>query len=154
MSRGRKYFTIIPNVIINKLKLNPYEKVLYMQYKCVAGEDGACFMSNESLAEACGMSSRQVRYVKKELEKPRDELNGKSLISIQKRTREDGGDMTDCVVVNDICPENCNCIAEDNGMHEIHEQQNIPGGVEQYAIQSGGGGVEQSAPKQEKGDIA
>lgn len=97
--------TEVPNIIFN-LKLDPYEKALYLEYKRVAGDKGACWQSNQTIAENLQMSIRKLQSTKQVLAKPRKELNGKSLITITPRKRDDNGDTSDLVTIVDIWEEN------------------------------------------------
>ena len=62
----RDNFTIIPNVIAN-LGLSVYTFRLYFHIKMVAGEDGLCWQSVDTLAENCNMSTTKLVECKKEL---------------------------------------------------------------------------------------
>jgi hypothetical protein len=57
-SGDRKYFTIIPNYILNHSTL--YDREVYIQMKRIAGEKGECWTSRASLAKKCGMSERRL----------------------------------------------------------------------------------------------
>lgn len=57
-SGDRKYFTIIPNYILNHSTL--YDRELYVQMKRMAGEKGTCYASRTTLSKQCGMSPRKV----------------------------------------------------------------------------------------------
>lgn len=46
-SGDKKYFTIIPNYVLNHSTAN--DQALYMQMKRIAGEDGICYTSQENL---------------------------------------------------------------------------------------------------------
>jgi hypothetical protein len=97
--------TEIPNIVFS-LGLDPYEKALYLEYKRVAGDKGACWKSNKSLAEAVGCSIRKIQSTKKKLCKKRSKLNGKSLITVVQRKREDKGDASDIITIMDIWENN------------------------------------------------
>lgn len=62
----RKYFTMIPN-IIDDLDLSPYAFRLYVHLKRVAGDNGTCYQTQETLAAACKMSEGSISNAKKEL---------------------------------------------------------------------------------------
>jgi len=100
-----KYFSLILNIIDEILK-DPFEMRLYIKYKRIAGDSGACFKSNNHLAAECGMSKSQLIRTKKKLAQPRKELGGKSLITIKIRFKDDGNRETDSVVINDLWAEN------------------------------------------------
>lgn len=97
--------TEIPNIIFT-LGLDPYELALYIYFKRVAGDRGHCFKSTETMSKEINICKRKIVDLKKELSKPRKELNGKSLIKIEKRTTEKGDSDTDLITIN--------CIWEDN----------------------------------------
>lgn len=94
-------FRILP-LIADRLKLSRCEKILYGVIRGIAGDNGVCFMANKTLAEWAEMSERSVRYAKKELARPRAELEGRSLITIQSRIGEDKSRQSDLVYVVDI----------------------------------------------------
>jgi hypothetical protein len=58
-SADRKNFTIIPN-IVDDLPLPPFAVRVYLHLKRVAGDDGLCWQSTETLAKACNMSKPSV----------------------------------------------------------------------------------------------
>ena len=57
-SNDRKYFTIVPNYILNHSTL--YDREVYIQLKRIAGEDGTCYASRSSIAKQCGVSVRRL----------------------------------------------------------------------------------------------
>jgi Helix-turn-helix domain len=57
-SSEKKYFTIIPNYILNHSTL--YDREVYIQMKRITGEDGECWTSRETLAKQCGISVRRL----------------------------------------------------------------------------------------------
>lgn len=57
-SSEKKYFTIIPNYILNHSTL--YDREVYIQMKRITGEDGECWCSRETLAKQCGISVRRL----------------------------------------------------------------------------------------------
>lgn len=57
-SGDRKYFTIVPNYILNHSTL--YDREVYIQMKRIAGEGGRCWASRTTLAKRCGMSVRKL----------------------------------------------------------------------------------------------
>lgn len=58
-SGDRKYFTIIPNYILNHS--THWDREVYIQMKRIAGEQGTCWMSQKNLAKQCGMSVNRVK---------------------------------------------------------------------------------------------
>jgi DNA-binding Lrp family transcriptional regulator len=57
-SGDRKYFTQIPNMIVNHS--TAYEQSLYLIMKRVAGENGSCYISLNALAKKMGIDKRTV----------------------------------------------------------------------------------------------
>lgn len=67
-SGDRKYFTIIPNYIVNHS--TAYEKAIYICMKRIAGEKGTCWMSAMELAKLLRCSRNTVaKYQKKLVER-------------------------------------------------------------------------------------
>lgn len=58
-SGDRKYFTIIPNYILNHSSL--WDREVYIQMKRIAGEDGTCWTSQKTLAKQCGISINRLK---------------------------------------------------------------------------------------------
>lgn len=75
-SGDRKYFTIIPNYIVNHSTV--YEQAIYLYMKRVAGEEGTCWMSAMEIALRLGCSRNTVaKYQKKLVERGWIEVIGK-----------------------------------------------------------------------------
>ncbi|MCX6715633.1 MAG: helix-turn-helix domain-containing protein [Candidatus Taylorbacteria bacterium] len=67
-SGDRKYFTIIPNYIVNHSTV--YEQAIYLYMKRVAGEDGTCWMSAMEIAKRLDCSRNTIaKYQKKLVER-------------------------------------------------------------------------------------
>jgi hypothetical protein len=64
----RSAFTIIPN-IVDDMDLSAIAFRLYVHFKRVAGDNGDCFQSSETLANLCHMSMGAVSKAKRELER-------------------------------------------------------------------------------------
>ncbi|MBI3335673.1 MAG: helix-turn-helix domain-containing protein, partial [Candidatus Portnoybacteria bacterium] len=64
-SNDRKYFTIIPNFIINHSTV--FEQTIYLYMKRVAGEEGSCWESPKNIAKKLGIAPGTVRKYQKEL---------------------------------------------------------------------------------------
>lgn len=64
-SGDRKYFTIIPNYILNHSTL--WDREVYIQMKRITGEDGTCWTSQSTLSKQCGISvnrlKKSIRYL-------------------------------------------------------------------------------------------
>jgi len=73
----RDNFTMVPN-IVRELGLDPYEFRLYVEFRKVAGDTGACWKSTRTLAQDCNMSAGKVSSAKRVLE-------DKGLIKIEVR---------------------------------------------------------------------
>ncbi len=58
-SGDKKYFTIIPNYILNHSTL--WDREVYIQMKRITGEDGTCWTSQKTLAEQCGISVNRLK---------------------------------------------------------------------------------------------
>lgn len=57
-SGDKKYFTIIPNYILNHSTL--WDREVYIQMKRIAGENGTCWTARQTLAKQCGISIRRL----------------------------------------------------------------------------------------------
>lgn len=66
-SGDRKYFTLIPNYIVNHS--NVYEQSLYLVMKRIAGEEGSCWASPTTIGKTMGVSSNTVRKYRDNLVK-------------------------------------------------------------------------------------
>jgi hypothetical protein len=83
-SGDKKYFTIIPNYILNHSTL--WDREVYIQMKRITGEDGTCWTSQKTLAKQCGIS---INRLKKSIQYLVDH---KWIMQIGKRTvNTDGG---------------------------------------------------------------
>lgn len=58
-SGDRKYFTIVPNYVLNHSSL--YDREVYIQMKRFAGEKGTCWTSQSTLATQCGISVNRLK---------------------------------------------------------------------------------------------
>ena len=66
-SGDRKYFTIVPNYIVNHS--TPYEQAIYLYMKRKAGEDGTCWSSAQEIANRLGISRNTVAKYRTKLVK-------------------------------------------------------------------------------------
>jgi len=64
-SGDRKYFTIIPNYIVNHSTV--YEQAIYLYMKRVAGEKGTCWESPINIAKKLGADPKTIRRYQKRL---------------------------------------------------------------------------------------
>jgi hypothetical protein len=88
------------------MDLDPYEYRLYLKLKRIAGDIGSCYMGVNKLADACKMGRDKLIKCKHNLCLPREILNGKPLIRIEKRLSEAGDKDSDLITITDIWPEN------------------------------------------------
>lgn len=58
-SEDKKYFTIIPNYILNHSTL--WDREVYVQMKRIAGEEGTCWTSQKTLSKQCGISINRLK---------------------------------------------------------------------------------------------
>jgi len=58
-SGDRKYFTIIPNYILNHSTM--WDREVYVQMKRITGEEGTCWTSQKTLAKQCGISVNRLK---------------------------------------------------------------------------------------------
>lgn len=64
-SGDRKYFTIIPNYVVNHSTI--YEQAIYLYMKRVAGETGTCWESPINIAGKLGVDPKTIRKYQKKL---------------------------------------------------------------------------------------
>ncbi len=64
-SQDRKYFTILPNFILNHSTAN--DQALYAQMKRAAGENGLCFMTQETFCKKLGIGKIKLQKALKYL---------------------------------------------------------------------------------------
>jgi DNA-binding MarR family transcriptional regulator len=95
-SGDRKYFTQIPNMIVNHS--TAYEQSLYLIMKRLAGEKGTCFASLNALARKMGVSKNTAKETISKL------LKRKWIKEIEKKKLR-GGQVRQFVIV-DIWPRN------------------------------------------------
>jgi hypothetical protein len=96
-SNDRAYFSLMPNMLDDLL--DPYEYRLYAHFKRVCGESGTCWQSTTTIAEACKMSVGKVSEAKGRLQ----ELG---LITIEEKTRPNGGRPYHSITINDVWARN------------------------------------------------
>jgi hypothetical protein len=106
-SREKNYFTMIPNIVTDMFIsgiINKNTFSFYVICKRVAGDGGVCYKSRRTLMKQMKCSTREIQIAKEELSKPRDFLNGKSLIILEKQ--EPGSQDADHIMIEDIWLEN------------------------------------------------
>lgn len=58
-SNDRRYFTIIPNYILDHFTM--WDREVYSQMKKISGEHGICWTSQKTLSKQCGMSVNRLK---------------------------------------------------------------------------------------------
>lgn len=131
------YRTEIPNIIFT-LGLTPYELTLYCFFKKVAGDGGYCTFSNKEIAARTGMGESSLKKYRKTLEKPRTELGGKCLITVEERKKENGTYDTSYITINDVWIENMEFCSQ-NKKKKLRDMGGSPHdrGVGRHATQGG-----------------
>jgi len=126
-SDPRRYYTQIPN-IVDDSGLSVHAFRLYVHLKRVAGDDGSCWQSVTTLANACKMSRGIVG-------KARDELEIANLIKTERVDNPHGGRDFITIVITDIWKMNMDLYTSSPGelanpLHELasspHELKNNP----------------------------
>ena len=97
-SDDRKYFITIPN-LVDDMGLSPVAFRLYTHIKRVAGENGECWQSTRTLANACKVSAGSISKAKKELE-------ASKLIHIKEKENPRGGRAYHMITIIDIWQDN------------------------------------------------
>lgn len=101
--------TELPNIIF-ELNLSPEEFKVYAVLKRIAGDRGACWMSQKKLSEMCGIGITKLKECMESLASPNIHIGDKrdenekrhihskiSLITITRRKKLDGGDDTNLI---------------------------------------------------------
>jgi hypothetical protein len=96
----RSNFTIIPNMI-DDLDLSPFAVRLYIHLKRVAGEDGECFQSGNTLSKSCKMSVGSIHNAKKELVD-----KGLVKVEVKKSTYATGANTYHLITIVDVWAKN------------------------------------------------
>ena len=63
----RRYFSIIPNMVVDDPRLTLHDRALYYYYARICGDGGRCFRSRDRIAREVGMSVRQTQTCRKHL---------------------------------------------------------------------------------------
>ncbi len=95
------YYTEFPKIIIN-LNLDVYELATYL----ILISSSSSFRKSSSIeiSKRIGISESKYKEVKKSLSKPREELDGLSLIRIVPRKGERGSCLTNIIEIVNIWP--------------------------------------------------
>ena len=110
----RKYRIEIPNSV-DDLGLDPYTVRLYMHLKRVAGPDGECWQSAETIANHCKMSTGQVS-------KSKQILKENDLITITEVEHEKPGRPYHLITIRDIWLHNFRKYAQ-TSPHDVQRSQ-------------------------------
>lgn len=103
----RDFRTEMPNIVSELVKMgliSHYARSLYMVYRRIAGEHGACWVGSRQLEQECGFSRKVLYGAKRELLQNFSVLQGKSLIENRKGDRKK--EEADTVTIVDIWQEN------------------------------------------------
>lgn len=120
-SNDKKYFTIIPNYVLNHSTMRDRE--VYIQMKRIAGEKGECWISQNKLAEQCGISKKTIRISLKYL------LNHNWIKKLgKKKTHKKDSQGTDTYKITDIWKLNNDFYENDDGGNETRDE-NDDGGI-------------------------
>lgn len=125
-SRERAYFTIIPN-LVDDLELTPYAFRLYVHLRRVAGEDGKCWQSTQTLGKACRMSAGAVS-------KAKQELVSAGLVLLTKVSRPGGGKPYHVLTITDIWAQNMAQYAKGLEANSPGEIANSPGEIKKNPL--------------------
>lgn len=120
-----KYYAQVPSAVfhctylvmhddgtLERKKLSANAIALYTLIKSIAGQESACWVNRDNLAEMLGRSAGSITTAKQELQRPMEQLNGKSLIQVTKKKRRrakdkgGGGTTYDLIVPTHVWPEN------------------------------------------------
>lgn len=88
-------FIMIYHDFLESELLNSYEKMVFIALKKFADSKNQCFPSLKKLADITKMSKRKIQDTLKDLER-------KHIISIEKRSRVDGGDTSNLYILYDF----------------------------------------------------
>ena len=95
---AHRFFTQIPNIIIDNRELSHTAFRLYIWYKKVCGESGQCYQSIKTISEGCSMRRQSVI-------KSRRELEAQGLIRVEKSNNKNGS-IQITVIILDIWKRN------------------------------------------------
>lgn len=84
----KKYFSQVPNLLYEIQGLKSSHRDVYCFLTRIANRNSDSWMSHEKMASMLNMSARTLHKIKKDLCKPRPELNNEPLISITYRKKE------------------------------------------------------------------
>lgn len=114
------HFSQIPN-LVDDMNLTPFAYRLYGHLKRVAGENGKCWQSTETLAKSCGMSTGKVSDAKKELENVFPPL-----IRIVSKEKDDGRTYHE-IFISDVWKINHDLFTKENPVHLVKGEARSPG---------------------------
>lgn len=64
---GRRYFSQIPHMVVDDPRICPFGLALYLYYKRIASEDGACYRSQETITKETGIGRTKIAQCRKAL---------------------------------------------------------------------------------------
>jgi len=127
---SRKYWIQLPNMIDDS-DLDPYEFRLYVHLKHVAGDEGQCWQSTETLATHCNMSAGKVSQAKQS-------LTERGLITISHQKSKHGGKPYHIITITDIWVQNMAHYSNRPSPHEVasspHEVASSPHEIKKNPI--------------------
>lgn len=94
-------FTPLPNVIFH-IGLSPQELSVYSHITHITSERGVCDVTMSILMTACKLNLTVLKKTTKLLARPREELGGKALIQIDKRSGLYEDRITDLLLLTDL----------------------------------------------------
>lgn len=114
-SDDKKYFTIIPNIIVNGS--NHWEQSLYLVMKRIAGENGECYASVRTLAKKMDCSTGQIsKTIKSLLKRGWIEFVG---------TRKGKTSPVKCYRIIDLWQKNIEMYSKEDCSHSEHSLETV-----------------------------
>ena len=93
-----------PNIVL-ELGLSLTAVGLYTYLKKIAGDEGMCWKSQSTICKEIGVAPATYVKYRDELAQPRDLLNGKPLVNVQIRKKDDGSNDTTTITMVDVSRE-------------------------------------------------
>jgi len=116
--RPHRYYTEIPNIILDQYNLSLSAFRLYVHLKRVAADAGLCWQSQSTLAAACHLSLPVIRKAKRELESA-------GLIIIRDVPNQHGGRKHHEIAIVDIWQANVDYYASKGKILTLHKGKNL-----------------------------
>lgn len=157
----RRYYVQIPN-LIDDMNLSVYAFRLYVHLKRVAGDNGICWQSTATMAEACSMSAGSIK-------KAKDELSEAGLIRVTVQKGLHGEFDRHNITIKDVWAKNmarysscspgeqersCGEQVPSSGEqeHSPHEQDRSPGELKNNPIKNNPGKKNPPRKTRERGE--